>query len=547
MTMVIGKFLSLVLIVFLSSCATVAHQFKADEEYRKGLDLFKAEKYQAARDHVEAALAVSPDRPEYVALLGWTFFRQSRIEEARTLFSRADEMEKSGVSGAQGLAWVEYVLGNYGSSEKRFVRQLEWARDHMAKPEWIYYSIADSQYVESVRSDGAYGLGLIALARGKLKDAELLLSEALSHRNTFIGHGPVFSAFGDISFAGRQYKEAQAYYEKALAVKEDVWTASKRAWCIYHIGDNSGADKAFLQLLSTASDRRSALYGLVFTRHKAGKIDEAKNYLKELIRLDPYFTDTMDMYHLIVKTDGWRRLWKDFAEAYFDRGDFGRTAFKLKGYLPLSEKDCEAHLMNSWCFLYLDGPKSGLEEFTRLADRRLCPADRVGTGKGVSLLYLGRLDESERELEKAGRMNPENIRAAVALGAVAFLKGRYEKAIEIYTRNRTRLPKTEKFFSWPSHALNNLGWSCIKTGRYRDALLTFQELETLHQSRGYPEIFDGKGWSLFYLNRLQEAKAAFKQALLLNPQYASSLSGLSAVDGRTGSESNIEYRTKNIE
>jgi len=521
------------LIVFLTSCATVAHQFKADDEYRRGLELFRAEKYEAARQHVEAALAISPDRPEYVALLGWTFFRQSGIEEARSLFSRANEMERSGVSGAQGLAWVEYVLGNYDASEKWFVQQLEWARGHMGKPEWIYYPIADSQYVESVRSDGAYGFGLIALARGKLKEAEVLLGEAVSHQNTFIGHGPIFSAFGDISFAGGKYSEAKRFYEKALALKEDAGTASRRAWCIYYLGDNIGADKAFLQLLSTATDNRPALYGLVFTRYKTGKIEEAKNYLRELIRLDPYFPDTMDIYDLIVKTDGWRRLWKDFAQSYFDRGDFARAAFKLEGYLPPAEKDCEAHLMNSWCALYLKGPGRGLEEFARLADRRLCPADRVGTGRGVSLLYLNRLDEAEKELEKASRANPENVRATVAMGAVAFLKGRYEKAIEIYNRNITRLPKEEKYFSWPSHALNNLGWSYIKTGRYQDALLTFQKLESLHRGRKYPEILDGTGWSLFHLDRLKEARAAFDQALLLNPKYGSSLSGLSAVDGRT--------------
>jgi len=254
---------------------------------------------------------------------------------------------------------------------------------------------------------------------------------------------------------------------------------------------------------------------------------------EETVLLSKLSDKEYKIYDLIVKTDGWRRLWKDFAQSYFDRGDFARAAFKLEGYLPPAEKDCEAHLMNSWCALYLKGPGRGLEEFARLADRRLCPADRVGTGRGVSLLYLNRLDEAEKELEKASRANPENVRATVAMGAVAFLKGRYEKAIEIYNRNITRLPKEEKYFSWPSHALNNLGWSYIKTGRYQDALLTFQKLESLHRGRKYPEILDGTGWSLFHLDRLKEARAAFDQALLLNPKYGSSLSGLSAVDGRT--------------
>ena len=516
----------------LPGCATVAHQFKPQMEYQKGLDLFRAEKYEEAREQVKAALAISPDNPEYLALLGWTFFKQSRIEEARGLFSRVHEKDRTSVSGFQGLAWVNYVQGKYDDSEKWFVQQLEWARDHMGKPEWIYYGIQDTQFVNSIRSDAAYGLGLIALTRGRTKEAGSYLSEAVVHPNSFTGHAPIFTDFGDIHFSKKEYKNAETYYRKALALNEDIWTAAKAAWCLYHLGNKSGADQAFLQLLSTAGDRRPALYGLVFTRHALGKIGEARGYLKELIQIDPYFPDTIDLYNLIVKTEGWRHLWKDFAESYFERGDFARAAFKLEGYLPLATKDCSAHLMNSWCALYLKGPKSGLEEFTKLSDRRSCPSDQVGTGKGVALLYLNRLDEAEKELEKAVRANRENVRAAVALGAVAFLKGRHEKAIGIYNGNMARLPKEEKFFSWPSHALNNLGWSYIRTGRYQDALLTFQRLKGLHRDPGYPEIYDGLGWSFFHLNRLQEARAAFERGLRLAPQYASSLSGLSAVDGR---------------
>jgi tetratricopeptide (TPR) repeat protein len=523
---------SIAIAFLLSGCATVAHQFKAEGEFRKGLELFRAEKYGEARKHVEAALVLSPDRPELLGLLGWIFFKQSRIEEARNLFSRVNEMESKGVSGAQGLAWVEYVQGRYDISEKWFVQELDWARDHMGKPEWIYYGIQDTQFVDSIRSDAAYGLGLIAIARGRSKDAESFLTEAVAHPNSFTGHGPIFTAFGDLYFASKDYEKAGIYYQKALALEEDSGTAAKRVWCIYHLGDARGADKDFLQLLSTSSDRRPALYGLVFTRHKLEKMEEAKGYLKELIRIDPYFPDTVDLQNLIVKTEGWRHLWKDFAEAYFDRGDFARAAFKLEGYLPLAKKECAANLMNSWCALHLKGAKSGLEEFTRLSDRGLCPADQVGTGKGVALLYLNRLDESEKELMKAGRANPENVRAAVALGAVAFLRGRYEEAIRIYNGNMSRLPKEEKFFSWPSHALNNLGWSYIRTGRYQDALVTFQKLEGLHRDRLYPETFDGLGWSFFHLRRLSDARAAFERALRLAPQYASSLAGLSAVDGR---------------
>jgi tetratricopeptide (TPR) repeat protein len=519
----------------LSGCATVSRQYGGWSEYQTALDLFKAEKYAESHQHVKAALAQMPDRPEFLALLGWTYLKQSRVNEAKRTFSRVLELERNGVAGFQGLAWVEYALGKYDTSGKWFLRQLDWAKEYMGKAEWvgmdIHYNRADALYIHSIRSDANYGLGLVASALGRSKEAEAFLREALAYPNDFIGHGPIFAAFGDLFFAGKDYKRAQNQYEKALALKDDVGTAAKRAWCLYHLGDKAGADQIFARLASSSGDRRPGLYGLVFTRHALGKIADAKGHLKELIRIDPYFADTVDLYNLVIQTDGWRFFWKNFAEAYLDRGDFARSAFKLEGYLPLAKQDCDARLMNAWCALHLKGAQAGLSEFLKLSDNA-CPSDQVATGRGVALLYLNRLDEAGREFEKASRENPGNIRSAVALGAVAFLQGHHKEAIGIYKSNLSRLPTGEKYFSWPSHALNNLGWSYIKTRQYQEALQTFRKLQTLHRNPVYPEVFDGMGWALLYLNRRQESKSCFEQALRLAPGYASSISGLASLENR---------------
>ncbi|RJR51767.1 MAG: tetratricopeptide repeat protein [Desulfobacteraceae bacterium] len=528
--MLIGGAIGLLVMAGLfSGCATVGRQYNAWSEYRTGVKLFRAEKYGEAHEHAKAAVAILPDRPEFLTLLGWTLFRQSRIEEARKLFTRVHQMDKEGVAGAQGLAWADYAQGKYDSAQKWFFEQQKWAKDHMEKSDWIYYGPSDTLYVNSIRSDAAYGLGLIALARGRAKESEVFLKEALAYPNDFAGHGPILTAFGDFYFKRKDYEKARLHYEKALALKEDILTDAKRAWSLYHLGDKSGADQVFLRLASSSNDRRPGLYGLVFTRHDLGKVGEAKERLKELIRIDPYFADTTDLYNLIVKTRDWRLLWKDFAEVYFEKGDFSRAAFKLKGYLPLSKQDCVARLMSGWCALYLQGPKAGLAEFTSLSDQGICPSDQVATGKGAALLYLNRLDEAGKQFEKASRENPGNVRAAVALGAVAFMKGRHKEAIEIYKSNLSLLPKEENYFSWPSHALNNLGWSYIKTGQYQEAFQTFQKLQALHRNAVYPAIYDGRGWALLHLKRYQEAKEAFEQALRLAPKYDSSLSGLASL------------------
>ena len=78
-----------VFIGFLTGCATITRQYQAWSEYQRALNLFKAEKYGEAPEHVEEALVQLPEQPEFLALSGWTFLKQSRIEEARRLFSRS--------------------------------------------------------------------------------------------------------------------------------------------------------------------------------------------------------------------------------------------------------------------------------------------------------------------------------------------------------------------------------------------------------------------------------------------------------------------------
>ena len=115
------------------------------------------------------------------------------------------------------------------------------------------------------------------------------------------------------------------------------------------------------------------------------------------------------------------------------------------------------------------------------------------------------------------------------MGEVAYLEGNFAKAISVYTANLHLIPKKERTFSWPSHALNNLGWSYISTGRYIEAVMIFKRLKNYHPRPIYPAVFNGLGWAYIYQDRVNEAKKAFKEALRLDPKNALSIKGLYAL------------------
>jgi tetratricopeptide (TPR) repeat protein len=514
-----------ILAVFIQGCTF----YHAESEFSKGLELFKAERYVEAYHHASAASKEIPSSRKYRSLLGWVYLKQGKLEKADQLFSGIYEEDKNDIGALQGFAWLEYSRNRLKASEKWFQKQLEWSNNHVNNEYWMDYNPSDQQYIVSILSDAYYGLGLIALSQRNYPHSKAMLLKALEYENDFIGHGPIKVSLGDVFYSQKRYEKAATFYQEVWAEKKDDEIAIKLGWCLKFAGDSKGARKTFLQGLKTAKDSRPFLYGLILTDFSQNEIAETHHYLKELIRLDPYFADTTDILQIIHRTESVKSLLKDFAAEYFKKGDYQRASEKLTGYLQFKQNDCEAQLMKAWCDLYLNRLSLALEMFNALSAKKSCPEDEILTGQGVTLLYLNRLDEADLSFIKAYRINPKNVRAKVARGAVVYIKEHYKEAIRIYAANLELLPKHEQIFSWGSHALNNLGWSYLKTGHYQEALNIFNKLKTYNAKPVYPVVFNGIGWSSFYLKRLKDAENAFNHSLALDPRNSSARAGLLSI------------------
>jgi tetratricopeptide (TPR) repeat protein len=513
---------AMMLAIFIQGC-TLIH---AEGEYSKALASFKAEQYDEAYRQISAADEEFPSNRKYRSLLGWIYLRQGKLQKADQVFSGIYKDDNTDIDALQGFAWLDYSRNQMNSSKRWFEKQLRWANKHVNSQYWQDYEPADQAFVRSILSDGYYGLGLIALSQRNYSHSKTMLLKSLEYENDFIGHGPIITALGDVYYYRKDYRKASTYYREVWAEQKDAAIAIKLGWSLKLEGDDNGARTIFLEGLKTAKDRRPFLYGLAFTDFSQKKIAKTRDYLDELIKLEPYYPDTSDILRIIHQTPSMKILLKDFAEAYFKKGDYQRAYEKLTSYLQFKPGDCEARLMKAWSDLYLNRLQVALETFNTLLTVKDCPKDEVLTGQGVALLYLNRLDEADSAFIKAYRLNPKNVRAKVDRGAVAFLRGHYKDAINIYTTNMELLPKNEETFSWGSHALDNLGWSYFKTGHYKKALEIFGKLKTYHSKPIYPTVFNGMGWSYFYLKQYRKAKNAFQHALTLDPRNSSAHDGL---------------------
>ena len=524
--------------IFIQGCALInagGEFINAEGEYSKALKSFKAEQYDEAYRHISAADREFPSNIKYRSLLGWIYLKQGKLQKADQVFTSIYKEDNTNISALEGFAWLDYRRSQLKSSEKWFQKQLQWANKHVKSQNWMDYDLADQAYIRSILSDGYYGLGLIALSQHNYSHSKTMLLKSLEYKNDFIGHGPIREALGDVYYYQGEYKKASPYYREAWADQKDAATAIKLGWCLKLEGDGNGARTIFLEGLKTAKDRRPFLYGLVFTEFSLKKTAKARSYLEELIKLDPYYPDTVDILRIIHRTPSMKSLSKDFAVAYFKKGDYQRAYKHLTDYLHFMPNDCDARLMKAWSDIYMNRFQQALDSFNTMSTvsdllgTSDCPKDEVLTGKGVALLYLNRLDEADSAFIEAYRINPKNVRAKVDRGAVAFLRGNYTDAISIYTANMELLPKSEETFSWGSHALDNLGWSYFKTGHYKKALSIFHKLERYHAKPIYPTVFNGMGWSYFYLKQYRNAKNAFQHALTLDPGNLSAHAGLLSI------------------
>ena len=252
-------------------------------------------------------------------------------------------------------------------------------------------------------------------------------------------------------------------------------------------------------------------------------------YLNELIQLDPYYADATEVWEIIDQTKNRNLFLKKFADVYFEKGDFPRAHYMLTPYIHENPHDCDARLKEAWCDTYSGRLMISITEFDSILRNASCNHNQALVGRGVALFYLKMYEEAAAAFSKAASMNPDNIRARVALGAVTFMKGNYQKAIDIYFTYLNQLPKKDLYFSWSSHALNNLGWSYIYTGQYKKALEIFNRLKLHHDRPIFPQPFSGTGWAYFHMSKTDRARESFDQALLLDPDNASALEGLKKI------------------
>jgi TolB-like protein/Tfp pilus assembly protein PilF len=153
--------------------------------------------------------------------------------------------------------------------------------------------------------------------------------------------------------------------------------------------------------------------------------------------------------------------------------------------LELDDRLAEAHTSLAYTMMLYDWDWAGAErEFKRAIELKPGYAS-AHRWYGLYLIFMGRFEESQAEMERAHELDPLSLQVHVSLAAPSYFARGYEQAIEQFHRT---LEMDQNF--WPAHYL--LGWVYEERGEYAKAIGEFRKAEALDDT---PMILAGLGYA----------------------------------------------------
>lgn len=208
-------------------------------------------------------------------------------------------------------------------------------------------------------------------------------------------------------------------------------------------------------------------------------------------------------------------------------GAFGGARFLATE--AAADDGCASRRVIAWADHYSGDDKTASAEFDALWGGPCSDIDNALMGGGISRIGLGDLKTAGALLARSLSIAPDNTRAQMAQGAVAYVGGDYAEAIRIYSEHMSALPPAGRIWSWGDFAIDNLGWSYYFTKNYPLADQTFRKLEAYGDGPREASALAGRGWVALQQGRMAEAREFLARALILAPGLQVARAGLEAV------------------
>ena len=269
-----------------------------------------------------------------------------------------------------------------------------------------------------------------------------------------------------------------------------------------HGGENSD--------FNAANEVKRGLY-----YHQNGKINEAKEIYKKILRIFPLYADALHLLGVIENQKGENDTAISLIEKAIQINPHNAIYYNNLGNAYKDRGRAEVAIV---CY------EKALQFKTNLAD--------IYLNIGNALKELGHLDDAISSFKKVIRIKPDCAEAYYNLGNAFKEKNILDEEIACYQKAVELAPNF-------TLAFYNLGNSFNRQGEKLEAIACYQKCLRLNPNNA--EVYNNLGSTLKDLGKLEEAVSCFKKSIEINPDFSKAYSNLGNVLREKGYYAKANY------
>jgi Flp pilus assembly protein TadD len=407
----------------------------------------------------------------------------------------------AGMSGPNGNAISFYPFMPMGFNKRPEANEYSFSLTMPAKTDVATRIKKLEKKLESKTSDAAtYGeLATLYSHEGRLQDAILCLQTAIKKSPPIM---EIFALLGQTLAKVGRYDEALTHLRKAAALNpKHALVQTKLGICLTELGEDADALVHFQESVRLEPSNAGAQFNLGMALGRLGRNSEAGVAFQRVVDLEPENVQGLTLLGVVLTEEGRQTE----AAHYFEK------ATKLDPNF----RDAHEHLGTN--FANANQHEKAVASFQRaIAIEENAP---LHTRLSASLANLERWPEAEAACRRAVELDSNHPHLLVNLAVAVARLGKKQEAVELCQR-AIKIESDVRAFAVLGESLSSLNRWDEAEAAYRDGL----KLEPNHST-----MLTNLGTTIATLGRLPEAAEVFERAIRADPSNATAQQNLAHV------------------
>ena len=466
--------------------------------------------------------------------LAWSYFQQSKYNEAYTVFNNLSQGDDS--TAIKSFIWKGESKRYSGNTNEALIIFEDFLKRYPDHP--------SASLVESL-------IGLIYFDQNKYELSAEYLANATSSDDP-VTRAKAFTMIGEIELRNKNYIKARGNFEPAIRITQAESDVHLRALLgmgvsLYHLGDYENAADNFRQAetINPSFEPDKINFYMAESYFSLGKYQEALSrynsirssdidYVKQVTYSKGYchfnlgsysnaayqFAEFVEQYPDDIRiTDAKLRL----ADSYFGSKNFAASSRIFKQLFQsgkYSSDDPYAYYQYAQALYKSGETNSAINEFRNLQQK--FPESKYAES---SLFTVGFIKFQEGEFKEAIKdyryvlqiYKNSALTPAVfySIGDAYFNLGMYDSAIVNYRNVLTKYPSSEYVFD----AINGMQYSYVAMGRSDEAINLIDRYTSQNPNLKFSDLIFFKKGEIYYSQRdYQNAKTSYQEFLVKYPK-----------------------------